>query len=79
MTDKVQGRFDIIAANIVADIVIMLCRDVKNFLSEDGVFITSGIIIPREQDVLNAFKVNGLKVIERHESGGWLCYEVKSE
>ena len=79
MTDNVQGKFDIIAANIVADIVIMLCKDVKDFLNEDGVFITSGIIIPREQDVLNAFEENGLEVIERHESGGWLCYEVKAK
>lgn len=79
MTDKVTGKFDIIAANIVADIVIMLCKDVKQFLKEDGVFITSGIIIPREQDVLDAFEENGLQVIARHESGGWLCFEAKAK
>lgn len=79
MTDKVTGKFDIIAANIVADIVIMLCKDVKQFLKEDGVFITSGIIIPREQDVLDAFEENGLEVIARHESGGWLCFEAKAK
>ncbi len=79
MTDKVTGKFDIIAANIVADIVIMLCSDVKKFLKEDGIFITSGIIIPREQDVLAAFEANGLEVIARHESGGWLCFEAKAK
>ena len=79
MTDKVTGKFDIIAANIVADIVIMLCSDVKKFLKEDGIFITSGIIILREQDVLAAFEANGLEVIARHESGGWLCFEAKAK
>jgi ribosomal protein L11 methyltransferase len=77
LTDKVTGKYDIIAANIVADIVITLCKDVKKFMNDGAVFITSGIIIPREQDVLNAFEENGLEVIERHESGGWLCFEAK--
>lgn len=75
MTDKVEGKFDIICANIVADIVVLLCRDIKSFLKKGGVFITSGIILPREQDVLDAFEENGIEVIERHESGGWLCFE----
>ncbi len=76
LTDNVTGKYDIIAANIVADIVIKLCKNVKEFMNEGAVFITSGIIIPREQDVLDAFAANGLKVKERHESGGWLCFEV---
>lgn len=79
MTDKVSGKFDIIAANIVADIIILLCRDIKNYLAPGGVFITSGIIEPREADVLAAFEENGIEVIARHESGGWLCFEAKAK
>lgn len=77
LTDKVSGTFDIIAANIVADIIVILCNDVKKYLNPDGIFITSGIIEPRENDVLEAFEKNGLEVIARHESGGWLCFETK--
>lgn len=77
-TDKVTGKFDIIAANIVADIIIGLCKNVKDFMNPDAVFITSGIIVPREYDVLAAFAENGLEVIARHESGGWLCFEAKA-
>lgn len=77
LTDKVSGKFDIIAANIVADIIVTLCENVKDYLNPDGIFITSGIIEPREYDVLAAFEKNGLEVIARHESGGWLCFETK--
>ncbi len=77
-TDKVTGKFDIIAANIVADIIIGLCKNVKDFMNPDAVFITSGIIVPREEDVLAAFAENRLEVIARHESGGWLCFEAKA-
>ncbi len=77
-TDKVTGKFDIIAANIVADIIIGLCKNVKDYMNPDAVFITSGIIEPREADVLDAFAANGLEVIARHESGGWLCFEAKA-
>ncbi len=77
LTDKVSGKYDIIAANIVADIVAKLCDDVKNYMNPGAVFITSGIIEPRENDVLEAFEKNGLEVVERHESGGWLCFETK--
>ena len=76
-TDKVTGKYDIIAANIVADIIINLCGNVKDYMNPDAVFITSGIIEPREDDVLAAFAANGLEVIARHESGGWLCFETK--
>lgn len=77
LTDKVSGKFDIIAANIVADIIVILCKNVKDYLNPGAVFITSGIIVPREDDVLAAFEENGLEVIARHESGGWLCFETK--
>ncbi len=76
-TDKVKGKYDIIAANIVADIIIDLCKNVKDYMNPDAVFITSGIIEPRENDVLEAFAANNLAVIARHESGGWLCFETK--
>lgn len=77
LTDKVSGKFDIVAANIVADIIVILCENVKDYMNPDAVFITSGIIVPREDDVLAAFEKNGLEVIARHESGGWLCFETK--
>ncbi|MGN0447224.1 MAG: 50S ribosomal protein L11 methyltransferase [Acutalibacteraceae bacterium] len=75
LTDKVEGKFDIVVANIVADVIIMFCKDVASFMKEGGLFITSGIIDTREQDVLDAFKKYGFKVKARHTQGGWVCFE----
>lgn len=77
LIDKISGKYDVIAANIVADVIILFCEDVGSFLNDDGVFITSGIIDLREQDVLAAFKKFNFEVVERHESNGWLCFVTK--
>ncbi len=75
LTDKVEGKFDIVVANIVADVIIMFCKDVASFMKDGGLFITSGIIDTREQDVLDAFEKFGFKVKARHTQGGWVCFE----
>ena len=77
LTDKVTGKYDVVVANIVADIIVMFTENVGQFLKEDGVYITSGIIDTREQDVLDAFEKYGFEVVGRHESCGWLCFETK--
>lgn len=76
LADKVTGKFDVIVANIVADIIILFTKEVANFLKDGGVFITSGIIDIREREVLDAFEENGFKVIARHDKNNWLCFEV---
>lgn len=77
LTDRVSGKYDVVVANIIADIIVMFTKDVGKFLKEDGLYITSGIIDTREQDVLDAFEKYGFEVVARHESNGWLCFEAK--
>lgn len=77
LAEKVSGKYDVVAANIVADIIIKLCEDVHKYLSDEGVFIVSGIIDTREQDVLDAFEKHNLKITARHCDKGWLCFELK--
>lgn len=77
LTDKVTGKYDVVVANIVADIIVMFTENVGEFLKDDGIYITSGIIDTREQDVLAAFEKYGFEVVGRHESCGWLCFETK--
>lgn len=77
LTDEVNGKFDVVVANIVADVIIMFLKNVGKYIKKDGIFITSGIIDTREQDVLDAFEKYGFEVVERHTEKGWVCFECK--
>lgn len=74
LTDKVTGKFDVILANIVADVIIMFSEFVGGFMKDNAVFITSGIIAPRESEVKTALSKNGFEIIEENRSGDWLCF-----
>ncbi len=77
----VTGKYPVIAANIVADAIIALSPAVPPLLAEGGVYIVSGIIDTREEDVQRALAVCGFAVTERYAHGGWLCLvcKMKSE
>ena len=76
LTDKVSGTYDIVVANIVADAIIMLSQDVKNFMTDESVYIMSGIIDTRKDEVLNAIDKD-FEVIELMEESGWVCIAAK--
>lgn len=73
LTQKVTGKYDIVTANLVADIVIRLSKDISSFLKEDGLIIVSGIIEEREDDVAEAMEAAGLELTERRANGGWVA------
>ena len=75
LTEKVSGKFDVVVANIVADVIVMFCKDVGEYMKEGGVFITSGIIDTKEQQVVDAFDKYGFKIKARHSEKGWVCFE----
>ena len=77
LTDKISGKFDVVTANIVADAIIKLTPAIKEFLKDDAVYIVSGIIDTRENDVLPVLAENGFEVTERRTEGGWVCLTCK--
>lgn len=77
LSDKVSGKFNVVVANIVADIIMEFNKDVSKFLTDDGVYITGGIIESREDEVLYSFAQNGFEVKERFEEKGWLVFVVQ--
>lgn len=77
LSDKVSGKYSIIAANIVADIIMEFNKEVGKFLEDDGIYITGGIIETREDEVLCSFAQNGFEVINRFEEKGWLVFVLK--
>ena len=72
-----NAQFDIVLANIVADIVIRLNADVARYMKQDAVYIISGIIEERLRDVLRSLKKKGLKVIETMEMADWRALAVR--
>ncbi|WP_101772722.1 50S ribosomal protein L11 methyltransferase [Peptostreptococcus faecalis] len=70
-------KADIVVANIMADIVIFLSDSVKSFLKEDGVFITSGIILDKIDEVSSALEKNGFTIVDIQKKGEWSCIVAK--
>lgn len=77
LSDKVTGKYSVVVANIVADIIMEFNKEVGKFLEDDGVYITGGIIETREDEVLYSFAQNHFEVIERFEEKGWLVFVLK--
>jgi ribosomal protein L11 methyltransferase len=73
LVDEIEGLYDVAVANIIADVIILLCNDVKKFIKENGVFICSGIILEREEDVKNALENAGYEIINTVHEGEWAC------
>ena len=72
-----QEQYDLVLANIVADVIIPLSVQAPNLMKEDGVFICSGIIDTRAHEVEAALEKNGLKIIKRTEQNGWVSLRAK--
>lgn len=73
LADKVEGKYDVCIANIVADIIIKLCDNVADYIVPNGFFITSGIIDTRADEVIAKLEKTGFKIIEKMEEKGWYC------
>ncbi len=65
------GKYDVIAANILAEVLIELAPEVHRHIKPGGVFITSGILIEKEEVVKQAFTDAGFTILEVNEQGEW--------
>lgn len=66
------GQYDIVVANILADVIIPLSGVIRPFMKKDAVFITSGIIDMKEDAVKEALIQNGFKIIDISHMGEWV-------
>ena len=71
LRDELGMGYDIVLANIVADVIIPLAPHVRGFMSPGGVFITSGIIDGRQDEVRAALERAGLSVLGHERADGW--------
>ena len=65
------GQYDLVCANIVADIIIRMTPDVGRYMKDDAVLLASGIIAERCDDVIACLEQNGFKVVERLTDNDW--------
>lgn len=77
LTEVVEGKADIIVANLLADIVLCLCESVKTFMSEGSYFISSGILNTQCDKVVARLKELELQIVEIMEDGEWVCIVAK--
>ena len=79
LAEKISGKYNIVCANIVADIIMRLNKNIKNYMKEKAVYITSGIIDVRVDEVRNSFKENSLKIIREVKRDNWYAFALIAE
>ena len=77
LVEVIEGKADIVVANIIAEVICILTEDVKRVLKEDGYFITSGIIHDRVDMVTTKLKETGFEIVEVNKDGEWNCIVAK--
>ena len=71
------GKYDVITANIVADIIIRLLPDIGTFMHKDTTLVISGIIDERCSDVYKSIEENGFVITEEIHENGWCAISLK--
>ena len=72
-------KYDIVAANILADVLVPLTPVILNQLKKGGIYITSGIIDDKEETVVKAVKDAGLEILEVTHQGEWVSVTAKKK
>lgn len=81
LMDVVTEKADLIIANIIADVIMILSKDIAKFLKNKGIFIASGIILDKVNEVKKKLIDNGLEILEVETKGEWavIVSKVKGE
>ncbi len=79
LRQKLAGQYQLVLANIIADVIIPLSAVAGDYLAPDGLFLTSGIIESRAQDVAQALIRNGFVILETRTREGWVSYTARKK
>lgn len=72
LQEKINDKYDVVAANIVADVIIGLAHKAREYMKDGGTFITSGIIEDRVEDVKAALIENGFEISDIKQRKDWV-------
>ena len=73
LAEQATGQFDVVVSNIVADAILALAGSAARRLKPGGVWISSGIIDTRAEEVMEGLQACGWRVVGRRGEGGWVC------
>lgn len=79
LLDQVKDHYDIVVANILAEVIAILTPQISKVIKPGGLYISSGIIREKKDMVLDRLEANGFNVIEVFEDGEWLAIISKYE
>ncbi len=71
LTDVIKEKAEIVVANIMADIILILLEDVRAFIKDGGLFISSGIILPKRELIESKLIEKNFKIVEVETKGEW--------
>lgn len=77
LTKGIDYKADIVVANLMADLVMMLSEDAAKHMEKGGLFISSGILVEKEEQVASHLRGKGFEIVEIREDGGWCCIVAK--
>ena len=75
--EQLGGGYDIVVANIVSDIIIALAPQARYYMKEDALFLCSGIIDTRAEEVKGKLLEAGLEILEERSSEGWFAFSCR--
>lgn len=70
---NIEGTYDLIIANIIAEIVVKLVDELDNYLNEDGIFIASGILEEKSHLVEESLVKNNFEILEKNSENEWVA------
>lgn len=73
-----EKKFQVVIANILADVILLLLKDISRVVEKDGLVILSGIINDKKDEVLNKAKEAGLELVEVKEEKEWVSLCLKA-
>lgn len=75
--EKVEGKYDLIFANILAEIIVIMLDKVDNYLKKDGRLVLSGIVREREELVKNKLSEIGFQVLDTAYKNDWVLISAR--
>ena len=77
LLEGAMGPYNFAVANILADVIIMLSDPLRRALKPGGIFVCSGIIRDREEDVRQALLQNDYRIIDTRHRGEWVAFAAR--